>query len=182
MDIELLNEAYGDWIVGIYRIGSSVVPWIDSPHDIDYLIFVTDNHDIRMGELLEKRPEGECWFVSCPNKTRHPRNWSYICNFKELLYGKPMASEEYDIFEHEQEYKTHLIQYALGKPYSPQYKFWYHVLTAIYLFDNGGYFVTDEQKANIKLCHDKQMTQEIYDYIQNRLLEYAENINDGKDV
>ncbi len=59
MNIEELKEAYGDWIVSIYRIGSSVIPWINHPHDIDYLIFVTDNHDSRMGELFEKRPEGK---------------------------------------------------------------------------------------------------------------------------
>lgn len=176
MNIEELKEAYGDWIVSIYRIGSSVIPWINHPHDIDYLIFVTDNHDSRMGELFEKRPEGECWFVSCPNKTRHPRNWSYICNFKELLYGEPVASEEYNIFEHEREYKMHITQYALGKSYSPQYKFWYHVLTAIYLFDNGGYFLTEEQKANVVLCKNKQMTIELHDFIQTRLKEWQEEL------
>lgn len=169
MDAKLLKEIYGDWIVSIYKVGSSVLPWIENPHDTDYLIFVTDNHDMKMSELFERKPKNECWFVSCPNKTRHPRNWSYICNFKELLCGEPMASEEYDIFEHENEYKAHIVQCALGKPYNTQYKFWYHILTGIYLLNNGKYELTDEQINNVQLCHDKKMTQEIYDYIQNQL-------------
>ena len=181
MDIEYLKEKYPDWIISVYKTGSSMLPWIDYPRDTDYVIFVTTTSDERITQLFAERPKNECWIVADKNRLQNPHIYSYERHFEQLMYGEEVACEGYDIFDNQLEYKKYITNYALKKPYDTRFKHWYHVLTAIYLLDNGGYFVTDEQKANIKLCHDKQMTPEIYDYIQNRLLEYAENINDSKE-
>ena len=45
-------------------------------------------------------------------------------------------------------------------------KYWYHILTGIYLIQNGKYELTEEQAQNVNLCHDKKMTLEIYNSIQ----------------
>ena len=105
-------------------------------------------------------------------KKQNPRIFSYERYFEQIQYGDFVESEGYFIFDHEDEYKQCLVDNGLGKPYDTRFKFWYHILTGIYLLDNGKYELTDEQIANVRLCHDKQMTQEIYDYIQKRLLEY----------
>lgn len=119
-------------------------------------------------QIFANKPKNECWFIFNKQKFRDPKIYSYQRHFQKVLYGTPTRGQ-YDIFENEIEYKQHLIQYGLGKPFEPQYKTMYHILTAIYLFDNGEYSITEEQAKNIQLCHDRKMTQEIYNFIQARL-------------
>ena len=43
---------------------------------------------------------------------------------------------------------------------------------------SGEYKITEEQAKNIQLCHDKQMSEELYFYIQQRLTEYSKEVYD----
>ena len=45
------------------------------------------------------------------------------------------------------------------------------------MLENGKYELTEEQIANVRLCHDSKMTEEIYEFIQNKLAEYKEQLN-----
>lgn len=65
---------------------------------------------------------------------------------------------------------------GLGCEYSPLRKHWYHILTGIYLIQNDSYELTEEQMSNIRLCHARQMTQEIYDYIQATLKQWKDDM------
>lgn len=176
MNIEHTLKKYPQWIKAIYKTGSSVLPWIDKSNDIDYVIFVSSLDDSRLYQFYEERPKGECWFVAIDSTINNPRLYSYERPFEQLLCGEEMPTERYDIFENEKEYKAYVIQQALGRPYDNTHKCWYHTLTAIYLFDNGGYFLTEEQKANVVLCKNKQMTVELHNFIQTRLKEWQEEL------
>ena len=150
-------------------MGSKVLPWIKEPHDTDYDFFVTDKHDApKLIELFKLKPGGECWFVTELATCKYARLYAYEYHFLQPVFGTKFP--DYDIFEHETEYKKVLIEHGL-RPAS-KHKFWYHVLTGIYMLDNGTYDLTDEQIEKINICHDKQMTEEIYNYIQERLTSY----------
>lgn len=176
MNIERMLKKYPQWIKAIYKTGSSILPWIDAPNDVDYVIFVNSTSDSRIFQLYEERPQNECWFVADESKNQNPRLYSYERPFEELICGEEIPTERYDIFENEREYKSYIVDKSLGRPHDNIYKCWYHTLTAIYLFENGGYFLTEEQKANIALCRNKQMTVELYDFIQTRLKEWQEEL------
>lgn len=162
-----------DWIKAVYKTGSSVLPWIDNANDEDYVFLVDkDTTTAQMVELYRHQPMAETWVCS-----RHGDLFNgtgaYTCHYVELLYGKNDYAL-YDIFENAKDYKYRLYLggYNVDFEKYKRFKFWYHILTGIYLLQNGKYELTDEQIANVRLCHDKQMTREIYDYIQGMLLEY----------
>lgn len=175
MDKELI-EKYAQLIKSVYLTGSSVIPWIENSHDTDYVIFVNDIRDARIADLYKEKQENECFICTTEKCRRNPQTFSYERYFEQILYGDFVEIEGYFIFDHIDEYKKCLVDNGLGHSYRAQLKFWYHILTGIYLLDNGEYELTDEQIANVRLCHDKQMTQETYDYIQKRLLEYKNEL------
>lgn len=171
MEIEKFENL--NWVIAIYKVGSSTLPWINSPNDTDYVFLVNENVSKKqLAELYQLQPENETWVC---NKRANLFNGipSYNCTFAELVYGNNNYAL-YDIFDNVKDYKYRLFSggYNVDFEKYKRFKFWYHILTGIYLLQNGKYELTDEQIANVRLCHDKQMTQEIYDYIQGMLLEY----------
>lgn len=176
MNIERLLKKYPQWIKAIYKTGSSILPWVDSPNDTDYVIFVTSVSDSRVFQLYDERPENECWIIANQDRKQNPHLYSYERSLEQLLYGEEMPNEKYDIFENEREYKTYIVGKALGVPYDNRFKCWYHTLTAIYLFENEGYYITEEQKKNIELCRNKKMPNELYNFVQTRLKEWQEEL------
>lgn len=177
MEIQELVEKYPNYIMSIYKTGSSVLPWIKNPHDEDYRVYINCTDNKIRDELQKYNPKNGHYIVRDGNKKQHPRTHSYQKYFEKPLYGEDLACNKYDIFENEKEYKQYIIQYCSIRTYTPEKKVWYHILTAIYLFDNKDYFITDEQAKNIQLCHDRKMTHEIYDYIKIRLNEWEEDIS-----
>ena len=65
-----------------------------------------------------------------------------------------------------------LVTYGLKHKFSITSKQWYHILTGIYLIQNGSYDLTYEQKHNIQMCHDKRMTSELFEWIQEQLQQF----------
>lgn len=161
-----------EWIKAVYKVGSQTLPYIDNCHDLDFTIIVDHfpSHS-QLCKFYNYKPDLEDWF--CTKRTDLWRSSrSYNCHYAELIYGEPLDNI-YDIFEHIDDYKAELVKdYGVSYEETKKYKFWYHILTGIYLLQNGKYELTDEQIANVRLCHDRQMTQELYDYIQGMLLEY----------
>lgn len=176
MDIQKLKDL-SDLVIAVYKTGSSVLPWIENEHDTDYVIFVKDTRDKRIRDIYKEKQKDECFLCTTGDKKLNPRIFSYERYFEQIQCGDFVESEGYFIFDHVDEYKKCLVDNALGYPCRTQFKFWYHILTGIYLLDNGEYELTEEQIANVRLCHDKKMTQEIYDYIQKRLLEYKNELD-----
>lgn len=162
-----------DWIKAVYKTGSSVLPYINNANDEDYVFLIDENTTTKQKiELYRHCPMTETWVC---NRRADLYNGvgAYTCHYAELIYGKN-DHMLYDIFENVRDYKYKLVLAGYNVDFEKykRFKFWYHILTGIYLLKNGKYELTDEQIANVRLCHDKQMTREIYDYIQGMLLEY----------
>ena len=159
-------EQFKPWLISVAKIGSSVLPWIDNPRDTDYIFVVQDSHLIKKNiELRKYQPSNECWLI-VPLKRSLTMIGVYQYHWLEPIFGETFP--QYDIFEHLDEYKQNLVMRGLGAIFNPNFKHWYHLLTGIYLVENGKYELTEEQAANVRLCHDRQMTQEIYNYIQEK--------------
>jgi hypothetical protein len=122
-------------------------------------------------ELLDKKPIGECWFVD-EFKLQGMRIYSYEYHFLKPIYGEIFPT--YDVLEHISEYKKMLVNDGFNKEFNQNIKLWYHILTGIYLIQNGKYELTEEQIKNVRLCHGKKMTPELYNYIQEQLSIYKE--------
>lgn len=168
-------EKFKPWLISVAKVGSSVLPWIDNPRDTDYIFVVQDNHLAKKSiELRKYQPSNECWLI-VPLERSLAMVGVYQYHWIEPIFGETLPW--YDIFEHLDEYKQILVERGLGKIFDPEFKNWYHFLTAIYLIENGKYELTDEQAANVRLCHNRQMTQEIYNYMQEQLAKYAKELN-----
>ena len=162
-------DSFKPWIISVIKTGSQTLDWITGSRDCDYIFYVVDNTDVENVTRLFAMREKECWGISNYNYVVRP--YSYQYNFAELVYGDDFP--KFNIFDNLEEYKRCLIKKGLNKP-KTQRKDWYHVLTGIYFIDNGEFLLTEQQKDNINLCHDKKMTTEIYEFIQQRLQEYAD--------
>ena len=163
-------DQYKPWLVSIARTGSSSLPWIYNPRDIDYMFYVTDNTlGERMAELYKQKPSKECWLIDVIG-TGRMKLAAYQYRFAVPVYGEDFPT--YDVLEHIPEYKRMLVKHGLNQDFDPLHKFWYHILTGIYLIQNNSYELTEEQAQNVRLCHGKQMTRELYEYIQAQLLDY----------
>lgn len=166
---EELNK-YAPWLISVAKTGSSVLPWIECPHDTDYVFYLTDNHlGEKIVELTKKRPQGECWLLDDPN-SQFMRIYAYQYHYLQPIYGKVFP--KYDVLEHIPEYKKMLVELGLSQEPDVKTKQWYHILTGIYLIQNGKYELTDDQIKNIRICYNKEMTLDIYNYIREQLLQY----------
>jgi hypothetical protein len=166
---EILDK-YKPWLVSVARTGSTVLPWINDSRDTDYVFYVTDIRDVKKRLAIQKkRPHNECWLID-EFGSQDMRIYAYEYHFLKPVYGEEFPT--YDVLEHIPEYKELLVDYALDCEYNPMRKCWYHVLTGVYLIQNNSYELTEEQASNVRLCHSRQMTQEIYDYIQATLREW----------
>lgn len=170
-------QQYSPWLVSVACSGSSVLPWISNPRDHDYIFYVTDN---TLGEkildLLEHKPKNECWLFDIVNRPTTPRIFEYQTQFRVLVYGTYQPSM--NILEIPEKYKYTLVKTALGVPYTPNQKMWYHILTGIYMLENNSYELTSEQENNIRICHDREMSLELYDWIQHQLQQFASELQE----
>lgn len=155
-------------IIAIVKSGSSVLPWINNPHDADYIIYTESDQGEWASEFYKLKPKNDCWFIT-DISNKKIRLFQYLYHYSQLVYGESIEPRP-DIFEYEKEYKSVLVE-QLNKQNRKQ-KYWYHILTGIYLLENRDYYLTEEQSQNVQLCHDKQITLEIYNYIQEQLSKY----------
>lgn len=167
-------EQLQPWLISVVRTGSSTLPWISMPHDTDYIYFVQNKRNTKqIVELYKLKPKNECWMIN-EFELNKARIYSYEYHYLYLVFGDEFPV--YDIFEHINEYKQVLVKEGLNTPFMAEHKFWYHILTGIYLLDNGKYELTPEQGEKVRLCHSRQMTEDIYNYIQGRLQEYKNEL------
>ena len=169
-------KQFQPWLISVAKTGSGALPWIKEPYDSDYVFYVTDRRDTsQLVKLYKLKSIDECWIVGELSTNKCARLYAYEYHFLQPLFGTEFP--DYDIFEHVNEYKQILINSGLEQPFVTKHKFWYHVLTGIYMLDNGTYELTEEQIKNINLLHDKQGTEEIYNYIQVRLQAYKDELS-----
>jgi hypothetical protein len=168
-------DAFKPWLKSVALTGSSTLPWINNPRDLDYKFFVENTHKgTLVAKLLTQKPRDECWFIADLDPPSM-RIFEYEYEFFEPIYGSEFPRSR--VLEDINTYKALIIK--LGKyQYTPEVKIWYHILTGIYLIQNGKYELTEDQIKNVQLCHDKRMTPEIYQFIQDQLSIYENELKE----
>lgn len=84
----------------------------------------------------------------------------YSYHYMKLIEGEDLHLDEFNIFDHEEEYKELLRRYVSWLPLES--KKWYHIITAYYLFKNKNYDLTEAQLKVIQSTHDKGITNAKY--------------------
>lgn len=148
--------------LAIYRCGSSVL--LKRPNDIDLVFYYANEEDLKMGKATTPRDIGYCLHFDTASPKPYIHAYSY--HFMEKIDGQDIDLN-YDIFEHEEEYKAVLRTRASCMP--KFWKKWYHILTAVYMYDNGSYDLTEEQLDNIQNVHDNGISEELYTYCIEKL-------------
>lgn len=167
-------KQYFPWLQSVCLTGSRTLPWIQDPHDNDLVLYVDGIDKLLAEEILAQKEENDCIRFCDINTVNLVRIYSYQYHFLQPLLGTNIP--HYDIFEHVEEQKREMLRYVDRGILEKSPKRWYHILTTIYMLDNGKYELTDEQIKNVNLCHDYKMTEELYTYIQGRLEEYKDEL------
>ena len=152
--------------LAIYTTGSSLI--LKKPNDKDVVYFYPTKEE-KIEALRTYRHDSEydvhfavaktCVFLGC-----------YIYHFMELIEGEDLHLNEFSIFDHKEEYIA-LLKKAVNI-YNRKSKKWYQILTAVYMFENNSYDLTEEQLKDIQQAHDKGVTKKLYTYI----IDYLEKV------
>ena len=149
--------------ISVYKGGSSLL--LKYYIDIDLVYFYPTWYEARQEEALHQQSENiDVHFM----KARKPAVvlWCYLYHFLELIEGEDLHLSEFSIFENKQKYVECLLNY-ITLPLN--HKYWYHILTAVSMFQNNSYELTETQLANIQKAHDNGITKEVYQDIVNYL-------------
>lgn len=162
--INALNKFYNKYsndIVSIYRIGSSVVPFINNVNDIDILIIVKDNskyifrdksridrsilfHDYGLGTMITEER-----FM----KTNIDWDNNYICRY----IGKEFKPK--DLLENIDECKNYLsmmINDLIRCKDLYEHKVFYRLYVISKYIENKSYDLSATHIKNINILHDKK--------------------------
>ncbi len=173
---EQLNELT-PWLISVWQTGSGSLPWITNAHDVDIVFYVKHNHTSpevqRFKQLAAQyKPAGTCWIIETVPDRKYLYGYEY--HFLKNIWGT--EKPKWDIFEPTMQARTkQFLKTWVGRKLPRSSKLWYHVLTQVYLFKNGDYFLTDEQAANVRLCHDRKMTEELYDFVVKEVTAWPSN-------
>lgn len=181
LNLEELKD-FTPWLKAVVRTGSTTIPWINSPHDVDYIFFV---QDLKNGALLEGvfntfRKNGNC--IGIRQQWAHNNvPWLYEYHYVKLIFGS-IEIPQYDIFTMSKHCKKVIVNCydAILERHDKQAKKdWYHVLTTIYLLQNGDYYLTEEQKENVNFIHDnKFIPDNLYEYVGEAVEQYRQELKE----
>lgn len=149
-----------------YVGGSSL--FLDNPNDIDYFYYY-DTHEERIeGVINNKERVIDIHFVEIANATKI-RLDCYTYPFMKLIEGDEIEElKKFSIFKHEDEYKDLLRKYVFKL--NKDCKLWYHILIAVYMFENRKMKLTKAQLKNVQKVHDEKcINDELYNYIVEKL-------------
>ncbi len=183
---ELLIEFYNNHsedLISIWVGGSAILPYISSPHDID-IILIWKNLERRKIHLREcvqlhrqlKDTQYSClnWYVE-QYETAFKDKWpvyAYLFDLCNLIIGNDFEIwHKFKILEYQyMAWQTivDLIENAHNK------KWFYHILTTLYILWNQSYELTNEQIENIVVVHDQQDQEKIEELYQWALQQIQE--------
>lgn len=93
----------------------------------------------------------------------------YIYHYMELIEGEDLHLSEFSIFDenNKKDYVACLKRFINWLPL--ENKWWYHILTACYLYKNGDYRLTKTQINAIQKVHDEGATKKVKDFCISEL-------------
>lgn len=157
--------------------GSANLPYINNPHDID-IIFIWKDFNHRKANLSacvqfnrnfkKYNIKYSClnWFLAKYEEAfkEHWPVYAYLLNNYELVIGTRVPIlEQFDILKYQNKAWDSFIDLM---PRARERKWFYHILTTLYILWNQSYELTEEQKENIRIVHDQQDQEKIEELYQ----------------
>ena len=157
----------------VYKTGSGVNPYINNPHDTDYIVFLSDTEFDSFNQ--RKYNDGHLMKRQLSTYGDVVKVWSYLWGYMQLVEGKAVQLPNF--FDKKDKWlavaKSYL--YCNGKRKSPldqngkQRKSFYHLLMGLYILDNNSFELTTEQANNVQLAHDGNLPQEIIEWLYSKI-------------
>lgn len=148
----------------IYKVGSSTIPYISNPHDIDLVVFNFDRTKENIDDLLKKYVnENTKTFILASYKSEMYEtillNYG-LSYFKKCMEGPDIAMEPTEWSNKE------WVRKQLNKfiPHQNN-KIIYRLLLSCYRLEGKLSNLSQKEKEWIQLCHDKSCPDECYEYI-----------------
>ena len=175
----LLNfyEQYQEDLEAIILGGSALLPYLSNYHDID-IIFIWKDYSKRSNNLRaciefnksfkQMNIKYSClnWFLDQYEEAfdEHWPVYSYLFNQHQLIAGNKVPLwQEFDILKYpEKIWDT--IENQINRAHNK--KWFYHILTVLYILWNQSYELTEEQIININIVHDQQDQEKIEELYQ----------------
>ena len=141
----------------VYTTGSSLL--LNNYHDKDIVRFYETKEEKREA-LIKYKHDSEYDVHFDYIRPTKVCLWCYLYHFMKLIEGEDLHLNDFSIFDHKEEYMELLKKYASWLP--QESKWWYHILTAYYMFKNNSYELTEAQLKAIQSTHDKGITNAKY--------------------
>lgn len=152
----------------IYKVGSSTVPYISNPHDVDLVVFNFDRTKEDINVLLKKYVnETTKTFILASYKSEMYEttilNYG-LSYFKNCIEGSDIVVEPSEWSDKDWVRK----QLAKNIPHQKT-KMIYRLLLSCYRLEDKLSNLSQKEKEWIQLCHDKTCPDECYEYILKTL-------------
>lgn len=183
----LLNfwENHKSNLIAILLGGSSVSPFINNPHDIDIIIIWKTSADRRdnlpESKQLYKKIHQIDIKCNCLQHYMEQYNdvfkniwtvYAYLYQYHCIIAGEPFVIlNNFNILLHPDK-AIETILYV--KELMHNKKWFYHVLTTLYILENNSYELTTQQIQNINIVHDQQDQEKIEELYQWALQQIQE--------
>lgn len=148
-----------------YKTGASLI--LKVSNDVDVVRFYDTEEERREALIHYKHDDPNNVHFDSLEKSPRVFLGCYIYHFMELIEGEDLHLDEFNIFDHKEEYVALLKKYTEWLPL--ENKWWYHILTAVYMYANGSYELTDKQLADIQRTHDKGISNAKHKYCIEQL-------------
>lgn len=181
MDYDTLQQL-DKWVVNafpdapnLYRTGSSCLPWIQRPHDVDYITFCDES-------FRAKYPKRNCyinWIRGHLMVRADPYDIPYILYTRS--YCIPLSSQSTSLslndFLTNPVYKQQFIsQVDIQQKLKTRAKELYHIYTTLTMWVNNDWSLSDQEQVIINHFHDKEFNDDDllklytkYNYIKEAL-------------
>ena len=152
-----------------YKTGSTLL--LKNERDVDYVYFYeTEEERNEEYKKYEHTKGTDIHYDFVGN--RQMKMWFYLYGFMKLEEGEDLHLEQYNMFDETTKVEYVGVLKELANRINPKHKWWYHILTAYYLYQNGKYELTKEQIKHIQQAHDKPIEdterQKCLDWLNNQ--------------
>lgn len=157
----------------VYKTGSGVNPYINNPHDNDYVVFLSDSEFHSFDQRTYK--DGHLIKSTLSTYGNIVNVWSYLWGYMQLVEGEAVPLPNF--FDKKDEWfevaKTYLYYDGQRKSHldqnNKQRKSFYHLLMGLYIFENNSYYLTPEQAYNVQLAHDGNLPQDVIEWLYSKV-------------
>lgn len=143
----------------IYKTGSSL--FLPNSNDLDFVCYYDSDRECKEALITNHDRNVNKHFCTVSNATRIILG-CYIYHYMELVEGEEIpALQNFSIFDENTKERYLNILRRYSENLRTNDKRWYHIVTAMFLYQNNDYNLTNEQLEVIQSVHDNGITVEL---------------------